>query len=214
MRVAGLLLAGGRSRRLGKDKRFLELDGKPLIARAYEALLEATDAVWVLLADPADEPRVRRALGDRARGLRVLLDPEPGAGPLGALAGALPRVRGDYALLLAVDYPFITGAFLSSLRAHLEAQSPKPDVLVPMWRGVPQVTCALYAAALHEELRRAVARGERSLRRAVEGLPSPRVRRLEEALWRRWTDAPDRLFRNVNTPDDLAGLTPPSPSRS
>ncbi len=204
MRVAGLLLAGGRSRRLGKDKRFLEFEGKPLIARAYEALYEATDAVWVLLADPADEPRVRRALGDLARGLRVLLDPEPGAGPLGALTGALPRVRGDYALLLAVDYPFITGSFLSSLRAHLEAQSPKPDVLVPLWRGVPQVTCALYRRSLSEELKQAHVRNERSLRRFVEGLVPNRVLLIPEEVWRAWTH--EDVFFGVNTPQDYRTL--------
>ena len=204
MRATGLLLAGGRSRRLGRDKRFLEFQGKPLILRAYEAAAAVADEIWVLLADPNDEPKVREALEDRP--LRVALDPEPGAGPLGALAGALPRVRGEYALLLAVDYPLITGAFLRSLRAHLEAQPKKPDALVPLWQGVPQVTCAFYRRALRQELQEALNgnRGNRSLRRFVEGLPPERLAYVEESVWRGW--GPPHVFQSVNTPEDYERL--------
>lgn len=202
MNVTGLLLAGGRSRRLGKDKRFLEFRGQPLILRAYEAASAIAEEIWVLLADPQDEPRIRETL--RARPLRFVFDQEPGAGPLGALAGALPRIRSDYALLMAVDYPFITGSFLRSLRAHLEAQPQKPDVLVPIWQGIPQVTCAFYRCSLREELQEALNSGERSLRRFVEGLPPGRLAHVEEAVWRTW--GPPHVFQSVNTPEDYERL--------
>ncbi len=208
-KTVGLLLAGGRSRRLGRDKRFLKRGGKPLIAWAYEALRGATDEVWVLLASPQDELRVREALPSPSPYPQVALDPEPRAGPLGALAGALERVRGEYALLLAVDYPLMTAAFLRRLRAHLEDQPKKPDALVPLWQGAPQVTCAFYRRSLHKELQEALASGERSLRRFVEALSPPsRVLWIEEECWRDWTDAPGfpSPFQGVDTPEDLARL--------
>ena len=200
--IAGLLLAGGRSRRLGQDKRFLPFEGEPLIVRTYRALQAVADELWVLLAHPEDEPRVRAALGDPA--VQFAFDPEPGAGPLGALAGALERVRREYALLLAVDYPLMTAAFLRQLRAHLEAQPKKPDVLVPLCRGVPQVTCAFYRRSLRSELQGTLKSGNRSLRRFVEGLPRERVCEVPEAAWKAWAD--EDVFFNINMPEDYERL--------
>ena len=204
LHVTALLLAGGRSRRLGQDKRFLPFEGEPLIVRAYKALQAVADEVWVLLAQPEDAPQVQAALGDPA--VRFAFDPKPGAGPLGALAGALARVSGDYALLFAVDYPLMTASFLRRLRAYLEAQlQPKgPDVLVPLCQGAPQVTCAFYRRSLHKELQEALESGKRSLRRFVEGLPPARVQAIPETIWSAWTG--EDVFFNLNTAEDLERL--------
>jgi len=208
MKIVGLLLAGGRSRRLGQDKRFLKFKGKPLILRAYEVAAAVADEVWVLLADSQDEPKIREALG--ARPLRVVLDPEPGAGPLAALAGALGHIDCEYALLLAVDYPLITSDFLQRLRAHLDSREEQPDVLMPLWQGVPQVTCAFYRCSLHKELQKAFQGGGRSLRRWIESLDPRRVSWVEDHVWRSWTLHPE-VFLSVNTPEDYERLCGPGP---
>jgi len=204
MNVTGLLLAGGCSRRLGKDKRFLGFRGRPLILRAYQAASAVAEEIWVLLADPRDGPKVREALGDRP--LRFVFDPEPGAGPLGALVGALERLdpMTEWALLLAVDYPLLTGEFLKAFKLYAEANARGADVLVPLSREVPQVACAFYRRSLREELRDAFAQGERSLRRFVEGLPPKRVLRVPEEAWRAWAE--ENVFLSVNTPEDYARL--------
>jgi len=202
MKIVGLLLAGGRSRRLGRDKRFLEFQSKPLILRAYEAAAALTDEIWVLLANPQDEPKIQEALGPRP--MRFAFDPEPGAGPLGALAAALPRIESEYALLLAVDQPHLTGEFLKRLIEYGKAQAQDVEVVVPLWRGVLQVTCALYRPLLASELNEAFRRGERSLRRWVESLPKERVRTVPEETWRTW--AHGDVFFDVNTPEDYEHL--------
>jgi len=200
--LTALLLAGGRSHRLGQDKRFLKFKGKPLILRAYEATSALADEVWVLLAEPQDEPKIREALG--ARSLRFAFDPEPGAGPLGALAGVLPRVKTKFALLLAVDHPHLTGEFLKRLIEYGESQVPEAEVIVPLWQGVPQVACAFYRPSLASELGGAFQRGERSLRRFVEGLASERVLRVKEEIWHDWAE--ESTFVNVDTFDDYKRL--------
>jgi molybdopterin-guanine dinucleotide biosynthesis protein A len=203
MRIASCLLAGGRSRRLGRDKRFLPFRGKPLIVRAYEAAAALTDEIWVLIANVRDKPTVREALGKRP--VHFAVDPEPQAGPLGALAGALEQIQSEYALLLAVDYPLITGPFLQQLKASLlDAQAVGPDVLVPVWQGMPQVACAFYHRSLRDELHRAFQQGERSLRRFVESLPAERVQEVTEAIWGAWTK--EDVFLNLNTAEDLQRL--------
>jgi molybdopterin-guanine dinucleotide biosynthesis protein A len=202
MRSAAFLLAGGQSRRLGEDKRFLGYEGKPLLVGAYEAAAAVSDEIWALLADPRDEPKVREALGHRP--IRFAFDPEPRAGPLGALASALSLTSRDYVLVLAVDYPLITGAFLSELKAVLADRAEKPDVFAPRWQGVPQVACAFYRTSLASELQTAFERGERSLRRWVEGLSAERVMTLPEDVWRAWAD--ESAFLNVNTPEDVERL--------
>jgi molybdopterin-guanine dinucleotide biosynthesis protein A len=202
MKIAVFLPAGGQSRRLGEDKRFLVYEGQPLLLRAYQAAAAVTDEIWALLADPRDEPKFREALGHRP--IRFAFDPEPGAGPLGALAGALSLTSGDYALLLAVDYPHVTGAFLRELKAVLTDQAEKPDVLVPLWQGVPQVACAFYGTSLASELQAAFERGGRSLRRWVEDLPAERVMILPEEVWRAWAD--ENVFLNVNSWEEYQRL--------
>lgn len=169
--------------------------------RACEAAAALTDEIWVLLADPRDEPKVQEVLRKR---VRFALDPKPRAGPLGALAGVLGRISSEYALLLAVDYPWMTGSLLQQLKAHLESQTEEPEVLVPIWRGIPQVTCAFYRRSLHEELESAFLSGKRSLRRFVEELPPERAFTVPEAVWREWAD--EGIFWNLNTPYDLERL--------
>lgn len=202
MSITALLLAGGESRRLGQDKRFLKFRGQPLLVRACEAASAISDELVVLLSDAEDRQQIQDALGGQA--VRFSMDAQPSSGPLGALAGALSQMESDYALLLAIDYPLITGAFLRGLKAMLADQAEKPDVLVPLWQGVPQVTCAFYRKSLAAEIEEAFERGERSLRRWVEGLPAERVMILSEDVWRAWAD--ENVFLNVNSWEEYQRL--------
>ncbi len=209
MRVEGVLLAGGASRRLKRDKRFVRYRGKFLIQRAYESLAAVADGgvVWVSLARPEDLPRIRAVLPGSS--LRFVLDEPPGGeGPLVALAAALRKVTATYACVLAVDHPLVTPEFLRRFRAYL-AQSlghrkPPPRVVVPVWQGVSQPTCAFYHRSLVPDLLQAVQGGCRALRAFLAAVPPERVARIEEPVWFPW-GGPEALL-NINTPQDLRGL--------
>ncbi len=184
---------------MGRDKRFLEVGGRPLIVRSYRIAARCSQRVVVLVSQAADLPRLRQLLGQSAE---FRLDADPGAGPLAALAGALGDVRDEAALLLAVDYPRLPASFLRGLDAAWRNWSPQPpDALIPVDRGKPQYACAIYASRLAPRLLRAVEGGQRSLRGWAGG-PSAQVAWVQQEIWRSWGDE-DALF-NWNRPSDAA----------
>ncbi|MGQ0793842.1 MAG: molybdenum cofactor guanylyltransferase [Deltaproteobacteria bacterium] len=199
--VAVFILAGGKSERMGRDKRFMLHGGEPFIHHIYKAARCISNEVYVLISSPGDEIFISAILGD----VPFIVDSSPGFGPLPALCGALPRSSRDFALLLSVDYPLMSEGFLLNFKELLESQTPKPDVLAPMWRGEPQVTCAFYRRTLAGGLKSAFNWGELSLRRWIETLPADAVKRVEERTWTRWAGA--EVFFNVNTPEDYKKLT-------
>jgi molybdopterin-guanine dinucleotide biosynthesis protein A len=199
--ISALILAGGRSRRLGKDKRLLIYKEEPLILRAFRCAQSITQDVYVLVSTKEDEEVLSSVLGD----VTFILDSFPGSGPLGALAGAFSVISNDYdyVLLLSVDYPLLTGEFLLLMKGFLEEQKIKPDVLVPLFEGIPQVTCAFYRRSIAKSLQKAFEQGERSLRRWVES-DEKVVNYIKEETWTEWGS--HSVFLNLNTPQDYERL--------
>lgn len=99
----GVVLAGGRSSRMGRDKALLDWHGRPLLERQLAVLREAG----------VDDARVS---GHRPR-YRGVADALPGAGPLGGLAGIAGALDGDAELLvIPVDMPLLQATLLRRLR--------------------------------------------------------------------------------------------------
>ena len=112
MNLSAVILAGGESRRMGKDKAWLEVGGQPLITRSLS----------VLRASGIQEVFISGRAGTDYSALRcpVLFDLEPGCGPLGGIERALAAATAPLVLVLAVDLPRITPAFLRKLAAHCD----------------------------------------------------------------------------------------------
>jgi molybdopterin-guanine dinucleotide biosynthesis protein A len=200
VKISVLLLAGGRSRRLGIDKRFLEFKEKPLILRAFETSKTISDDVHVLFSDIEDEEPLRRILGAEPR---FLIDSKPGSGPMGSLIGGLAVVKHEYALLLGIDFPLMESSFLSKLSQKLQATVPLPKALVPISSIHAQVTCALYHSSLREPLKADFDDGERSIWDWLKRHESL-VQYVQESEWGIWANS--NIFTNINTPEDLARL--------
>jgi molybdopterin-guanine dinucleotide biosynthesis protein A len=190
--VAGLVLTGGASRRLGIPKATLRVAGESLAGRTVRVL--------GTVADPVLEVGPGYAAPDPVR------EPEPGRGPLVALvAGAAAlaaRGVGDRAVLVvAVDLPGLDPALLTLLAA-----APPADVVVPRVAGRDQVLCARYSPAALARAAGLVDAGERSVR-SLLGAGS--VLRLDEADWGAVTTG--ACFVDVDTPEDAhaVGLEAP-----
>lgn len=183
------------------DKRTLSLDDKSFLNRAIATARSVTDDVWLLVSSHGE---YRRLEGELVESVNVAVDRIPNAGPMSALAGVLPHLRTELTLLLAVDYPLLTPAFLHGLIARYESQDPRPSVIVPQSRGKWHVTCALYATSLGPSLVREVDRGERSLWRWTSSLPEAEIKVIDEATWREW--AAHDVLTNVNTPAEYCRL--------
>ena len=201
MKVTGLLLAGGQSKRLGRDKRLLELDGKPLIASSYKKLQAACNEVIVLVADHADEELLDTHLPPS---VSYVHDEDPDEGPMGALSTGLNNINTPWALLLAVDLPRMTGHFLGKMCAYAGDLEDGVDVVVPKYRGHLQVASALYHRDALGKLTSAFEGGERSLHSWAR-LDSTRTHVIEPEVWANWGN--EEVFFNLNEIEDLDELS-------
>lgn len=121
-RVSAVILAGGKSRRMGRDKSFLEFDGKPLISRVIEQAGKVCAETIIV----ANEVELYRQFG-----LRVVSDVFPGKGALGGLYSGLLAAQAENVLALACDLPFLN----PDLLRYLISLTPEYDVIIPRVRG-------------------------------------------------------------------------------
>ena len=181
--VVGVILAGGRSTRMGRDKALASLDGRPLVAWVASALADAgLDAV---LAGP---PR---------QGVDIPAIPDaPGGGPVAGLVGAFQAHPGASLFVVGVDQPLLRAGTVRAIAALAG------DVVAPLHAGIPQVTCALYRPRAEAVARRVLTTGRASLR-AVATACAPTL--VEEAVWRQWGED-GRSWESIDTPRELRAL--------
>ena len=185
--VAAAVLAGGASRRMGRDKATLAVAGVELASLALAAAARVADPV--VLVAPEGHP---------ARRLAAAPVTDPGEGPLAALAAALAALDADHVLVLAGDHPGLRVellAHLADLADRGEAvacrRGPRLEPLVAVYRRAP--TLALARARLADPA------GDRSLAGLLAGL---RTLVVEEAQWRP-LDPDGRSFVDLDDPADL-----------
>lgn len=182
--VAGLLLTGGASRRTGRPKAELVVDGARLSDRAAAVLSDVCHPVlevgpgWTSLPAVSEDP--------------------PGAGPLAAVAAGGRALRGEGhggpAIILAVDMPRVDPPLLRFL-----ADFPGTSTVVPFAHGRSQPLCARYSSDALEAAERLVAEGETAMRALLE--TELEVQWAGPRMWGR--AASDEAFLDIDTPEDL-----------
>lgn len=190
----GLVLAGGRARRLGGgDKGLLTIGGRPILARVLARLAPCAAVILNANGDPARFEALALALP-------VVADDVPGfAGPLaGILAGldwaAAHRPDLAHVVSAPADCPFLPTDLVA--RLHGAARSASLPLACARSGGRRHPVAALWPVALRHDLRRAVV--EEELHKVGAWMDRHGVALAE------WPDAPVDPFLNVNTPDDLA----------
>jgi molybdopterin-guanine dinucleotide biosynthesis protein A len=214
--IVGVVLAGGASRRMGLDKRFALLAGRPLIAHVVARLAPQVEAVALALdgdtADRLANPPARAALfgaADRAAlpqgfdpaAITLLPDPEGDRqGPLAGLLSGLAWAAGRGAARLVttpVDTPFLP----PDLVARLAAAAGAHEIAVAHSAGHSHPATALIPTALAEDLAAFLAAG--ADRKVGRWLARHAVREVDFPLLRAGGYDVDPL-QNLNTPADLA----------
>jgi molybdopterin-guanine dinucleotide biosynthesis protein A len=205
LRVTGVILAGGKSRRMGRDKALLDFDGAPLIARVI-ARVQRVCAETIIVANDAEA---------YARlGVRVVSDVYPGKGSLGGIFSGLQAAREEYALAVACDMPFLNDALLR----HLISLAPQADIVIPRAHAPSgkakdatryyqlavkesglQAMHAIYSKRCLEPMRARLLADDL---RIINFFDEVRVRVVEPDQVARF-DPQLLSFFNVNTPDDL-----------
>jgi molybdenum cofactor guanylyltransferase len=197
--LEAFVLIGGRSSRLGSDKAFAELGGMTLAQRAARTSEEAFSDVRVTFVAASDSQFGFDAAARLAR--PVVADLRPGFGAWSGVHTALAYARSEWVFVLACDYPFVTPRLLTCLASF--AKSDQHAVAPVQPDGRLQPLCALYRASMigpQMEIAFDAGRQLPPLRVFIEG---KNIRRVASDEYSDAGDA-DKLFLNINTPEDLA----------
>lgn len=180
----GLILAGGRSSRLGQDKALLRRDGRSQLENLSLALASVTAKTFVSARpDQRDEP-------ERGR-FPQIVDRYTDIGPVAGILSAMDEYPDADWLVVACDLPNVETATLQHLFTHRSATCPF-TAFRSSHDGLPEPLCAIYRAQSHSIVREFVDAGVVCPRKML-------IRSDTELL-----DQPDpRALDNVNTPDDL-----------
>lgn len=181
--------AGGRSRRMGRDKGLCLLAGRSLVEHVIGRTASLADELLITTNKPSDYAFL---------GLPLFADEISGAGALFGLQTALRSAQGATVLVVACDMPFLHTELCAYLWHQAERQSA--DVVIPIWDGVPQPLHAIYRpATCLPAIERALACGQH---RMIGFHPELEVFTLSEAEIARF-DAEGLTFFNANTPAEL-----------
>jgi FdhD protein len=185
--VTGVILAGGFSKRMGRDKARLPFRGKKLIDAPLETLSTLFERVVLSVRNADDFPEYSNT---------KIPDRYPAIGPLGGIASVL-AAGFERIFCVACDMPFLNPALIH----HLCTLADR-DAVIPVWNGVPEVMHAIYSNKILPGLESAIASGKYKITDAIKSadllyFPEVEIRKF---------DPDGRTFRNVNQPSDYETL--------
>ncbi len=187
--MTGAILAGGESRRMGRDKAFLEIGGRRIIDRTVELLGPLFSQLLVVTNSPADYAYL---------GVRMVSDLLPGRGALGGLYTALFFSSTQHVFVVACDMPLLKAEVIR----HLLDLSHKWDVVVPQMGDHVEPLHAVYSRRCLPHIEALLQRGGR---RVMDFYSRVRVLRVKEEEIRA-LDPGLLSFRNVNTPEEIRAI--------
>ena len=188
--LSGIVLAGGLSRRLGRDKAIEPFGDEPLIARVIGRLSGLTNETVVVVNSEARGKEL--PIPDEAR---VTVDIYPDSGSLGGIFSGLTAATSDWGFVVACDMPFLN----TDLIAHMLTLREDYDAVVPLLDGYPEPTHAAYSKACLPHIESRLRAGQLKIAGFFDDV---RVRYVSESEIHSF-DAERLSFFNVNRPDDL-----------
>src|SRR5438445_2926128 len=183
--ATAVVLAGGRSSRMGRPKSLLLFDGEPLILHIVRAL-KRMFAETVIVAAPKQELPDLPAI--------LVRDDVAYQGPVGGIYYGLKAASGNFCFVTSCDVPFLNLALIS----HLTSQILNHDVVVPHWENRFQPLHAAYRTSVLPLLKEQLDRGEL---RPVYLFDKVRTCKIVEEEIRRF-DPEGLNFLNMNTPNE------------
>ncbi|MGH7966083.1 MAG: molybdenum cofactor guanylyltransferase [Candidatus Binatia bacterium] len=189
--ASAIILAGGKSSRMGRPKALLPFDGEPLIVHLTRLLARLFSDLVVVAAPEQELPSLP---------VTLVRDQIAHQGPVGGIYYGLRVAREEVCFVTSCDAPFLN----LSLVSYLLSQVPDYDVVVPHWQDRFQPLQAVYRRSVAPLLREQLARGEL---RPIFLYQKVRTREIS-ADEIRHCDPEGLSFRNMNSPEDYqAALT-------
>lgn len=199
--LAAVILAGGRSSRMGHDKALISLGAETLIERTCGVALACAEAVYVVTPWPQRYAALLPASVNFVVEQPAREPPESPPGPVVALVQVLeefqskPETRPEWVLLLACDMPSLSAPVLSTWRQGLAALPPAALAYLPQRQGRWEPLCGFYRAAALDDLRQYVSTGGRSFQPWLNQRSVVPIALTAETVG---------MLANLNTPADLA----------
>ncbi len=184
--VSGVILAGGKSSRYGKDKAFVKINGLPLI----ESVIEVMGSVFQELIIITNSPNKYSRLG-----ISVYQDAIKGLGPLGGIFTGLTTISKEAGFFVACDMPFLNRGLLR----YMTESRGEFDAVVPRISGKMEALHGLYRKTCLPAIRRLI---DSRVYQVLRFFSEVSVRYVDEGEIRRF-DPNLRSFLNVNTPQEL-----------
>jgi len=181
-----VIMAGGKSSRMGVDKAFIPLLGKPMVEHVLDRVSGMGSEQLIITNNPSKY---------RYLGLPLYSDIFVDHGPLGGLHTALAHATEEHILVVACDMPWLNRSLLEFM-VSLKASA---DVIVPRWSKFPEPLHAVYSRACLEPI---TANLKARKLKLISFYGKVRVRYLEQDELAQF-DETGRSFANINTPEDL-----------
>jgi molybdopterin-guanine dinucleotide biosynthesis protein A len=183
--MMGIVLSGGENRRMGKDKAFLTIAGKPMIEHVLNALQGVADRIIIVTNSPQrygayDALVVRDALDKR--------------GPLTGIYTGLLHATDEHSVVVACDMPFLNPRLI----AYMAGLAEEYDIVLPKIGELVEPLHAIYRRSLLPVIEDHVRRNARQIRGIFS---EARVRYVTESEIDRF-DPERRSFKNLNTPEE------------
>lgn len=126
-----IVLCGGRSRRMGKDKGSMLLDEKPMVFHVLNTIKDIADEIVLVLRDEKQIEKYKKILKNGNISLKIVIDKIKDQGPLVGILTGLSAINSEYAQILPCDSPFISKNFVLKMFDLIE--SGDFDAVVPIW---------------------------------------------------------------------------------
>lgn len=185
-KITGVILAGGKSRRMGTDKALLSVGRDAMIERAVAELSKVCSEV--LISGCGEET-------GRRLGLKVVPDLIKGMGPLSGIHAALLAAQSEKCLVVPCDMPFLSAELAEVMIRHSEGY----DVAVPQHGDYLQPLFGVYDPSCIQAIEEAL---RNNRHKVVDFYPRVRVNYVSETILQAVADI-DTVFFNVNTPLEL-----------
>lgn len=194
IQFSAVILAGGKSSRMGRDKALIEIQGRSLLEKICLLARQCTDEVYIIT--PWVE-KYQKIIPENCHIIQEIISPEASNphGPLIGFAQALTHLDTDWVLLLACDLPHLTASEIQKWSRDLETTPPDAIALLPKSPQGWEPLCGFYRRSCSPSLNQYINRGGRSFQKW-----------LENSIVKELTVSDRRLLFNCNTPADLEKL--------
>lgn len=182
--ITGIVLAGGKSSRMGSDKGITQMNGKKFIEHIIAALLPNINDI-IIVANNNNYANL---------GYKVVEDIIKNCGPLGGIYTGLINSKTENNIIVSCDIPFIS----SDLIKHIIENKGKAEIAVPVYKGNTEPLCAVYTKRTATEIYNLILNKEYKIHNALRHFITKEIH-----ITKRQEFYNDKLLVNINTPEEL-----------